>query len=475
MSSPIRTSSAFPADDGLPSEKGKNFREMPVIKGPKVWTFRGSKPREVLSTLSRNNATYIEMMKRSVSKCPKTPKNGQLVIAIIAVTMFVGVSPALGQEPLQEADVVRIAQERAPAAAVAEATERLAEAQERTAGLPPNPTIGWERETIETSGQRQAQDMFRINVPINIGGPRTQRSLQAVQSEWSRSMASVTRTNAVVEALHAYFDAALASQRVDVLAQALSNLEEAARIQTQREVAGVVSGYESTRLTIASELARSRHIEAIGAFESASTQLAVMLGEREVTVDPDLALSDLGSEAALLAQTEERQALVHARQSEDQADEAERRSRLAWLPTLQLGGGLNRTNTGGLGYILGLQVSLPIFNRGQNLRAVALARQSLQSARSDALQRNMHAEVRSALTLYRTARDELTRFEAATQDMVETLLRAAQSGYREGERTILELLDAQRTQIEVNERRLALLWAAKHAETRLRAAVGDLR
>ncbi|MFK7999739.1 MAG: TolC family protein [Polyangiales bacterium] len=412
-------------------------------------------------------------MKRFVSNRQKARKNVRLLAA--ALTMFVGVTPSFAQEALREADVVRIARARAPAAAVAEASERLAAAQERTAGLSPNPSVGWERETIETSGQRQAQDMFRVNVPISIGGPRTQRSLQSVQSEWSRSMAALTRTNAVVEALHAYFDAALASQRVDVLAQALTNLEEAARIQTQREAAGVVSGYESTRLTIASELARSRHIEAIGAFESSRAQLATMLGEHDVTLDPNLRLSDLGSEAALLAQTEGRQALVHARQAEARADEAERRSRFAWLPTLQLGGGLNRTNTGGLGYILGLQVSLPIFNRGQNLRAVALARQSLQSARSDALQRNMHAEVRSALTLYQTARDELSRFETATQDMVETLLRAAQSGYREGERTILELLDAQRTQIEVNERRLALLWAAKHAETRLRAAVGDLQ
>ncbi|MFT5358032.1 MAG: cobalt-zinc-cadmium efflux system outer membrane protein [Polyangiales bacterium] len=412
------------------------------------------------------------MMKRSVSNHPKAAKNSSILV--ITLSMFV-VSPALAQERLQEADVVRIARERAPSVAVAEATERLAEARERTAGLMPNPTLGWERETIETSGQQQAQDMFRVNVPISIGGPRTQRSLQAVQSEWSRSMASVTRTNSVVEALHAYFDAALASQRVDVLAHALGNLEEAARIQTQREAAGVVSGYESTRLSIASELARSRHIEAVGTYESARARLAVLLGEQDVTVDPELRLSELGSEAALLAQTEERQALVHARQAEGLADEAERRSRFAWLPTLQLGGGLNRTNTGGLGYILGVQVSLPIFNRGQNLRAEALAQQSLQAAQSDALRRNMQAEVRSALTIYRTAREELTRFEAVTQDVLGTLLRAAQSGYREGERTILELLDAQRTQIEVNERRLALLWAAKHAETRLRAAVGDLR
>lgn len=412
-------------------------------------------------------------MKRMVSDHGKAVIIAGFTLAVLSTVALSG--PALAQEPLQEADVVRIAQERAPAVRVAEATERLAEAREQTAGLLLNPTIGWERETIETSGQRQAQDMFRINVPISIGGPRTRRSLQAVQSEWSRSMASVTRTNSVVEALHAYFDAALAAQRVDVLAQALGNLEEAARIQTQRESAGVVSGYESTRLSIASELARSRHIEALGAYESARAQLAVLLGEQDVAVDPELRLSDLGSEAALLAQTEEREALVHARQAEGQASEAERRSRLAWLPTLQLGGGLNRTNTGGLGYILGVQLSLPIFNRGQNLRAEALAQQSLSVARSEALRRTMQAEVRSALTTYRTAREELTRFEAATQDMLGTLLRAAQSGYREGERTILELLDAQRTQIEVSERRLALLWAAKHAETRLRAAVGDLR
>jgi outer membrane protein TolC len=75
---------------------------------------------------------------------------------------------------------------------------------------------------------------------------------------------------------------------------------------------------------------------------------------------------------------------------------------------------------------------------------------------------------------YTTAQVELERFERATSKQVEALLTAAQSGYREGERSIVELLDAQRTVIEVEERRLTLLLQAKQAEARVRAAAGVL-
>jgi len=129
----------------------------------------------------------------------------------------------------------------------------------------------------------------------------------------------------------------------------------------------------------------------------------------------------------------------------------------------------------GYGYVVGVSLSIPIFDHGQAQRAQAEAQRALAMARSEALTRTIDADVQSALATFRTARAELTRFESRTSGQVEALLAAARSGYREGERTIVELLDAQRAQTDVAERRLSLLGTAKRAEARLRAATGDLQ
>jgi cobalt-zinc-cadmium efflux system outer membrane protein len=129
----------------------------------------------------------------------------------------------------------------------------------------------------------------------------------------------------------------------------------------------------------------------------------------------------------------------------------------------------------GYGYVVGVSVEVPIFDRGQTLQEETEAQAALASARAQALQGAIEVEIRSASVAYLAARREFERFEAQTRGHLEVLLVAAQSGYREGERSIVELLDAQRAQTEIAEHRLLLLAKAKRAEARLRAAVGDLR
>jgi len=140
---------------------------------------------------------------------------------------------------------------------------------------------------------------------------------------------------------------------------------------------------------------------------------------------------------------------------------------------------MKRTNnylaSSGYGYVVGFVLDIPLFDHGQAQREQATAQRALVAARVEALSRSVDAEVQSALFARRAAREELLRFEAQTSAQVDALLTAAQSGYREGERAIIELLDAQRAQTEVAEQRLSLLGAAKRAEAKLRAAVGEFQ
>ncbi len=426
------------------------------------------------------------------TRSPKTPIVGRRFCLYLALGILVlpRMSAALSGEAsaataaLSEADVIRMARLQSPAGAVANATNKLADARTRTAGLLPNPNVHWDRETVETgpgAGQG-SQDIVSATLPIDIVRPRAMRSLVASEGAWLHAEGAMARTDAVLGAVLAYYEVVLTKRRIELLSRTVANLGEAARVLASREAAGSASGYESTRLSIASELSRSHLAQARGALQSARTLLAVLLGvsPESLRVADALALLSVSEDTALALDSGASQEwLMHARESQRLAVEAEGRARWAWLPTLELGGGVKRANNlnsdDGYGYVLGLALSIPIFDRGQALRTQAQAQRVLSTARSEAMRRTVQAEVLSALATFRTAREELERFESETSGQVEALLSAAQSGYREGERSIVDLLDAQSAQTEVAERRLSLLGTAKHAEARLRAAAGDLQ
>lgn len=427
-------------------------------------------------------------------RLPKTPTETRrlplcLVLAALSLALP-GVAAAqstealAGSTALSEADVIRMASARSPAVAVANATDNLAQARSRTAGLLPNPALSWARETVDTgpAGGQGSQDLFTASIPIDIAPALATRSLVASEGAWMRAEASLSRTDAVLAALLAYYDVVLAERRAEVLSRAVSNLEEAARVLARREAAGTASGYESTRLAIAGELTRSHLAEAQGALTAATARLGGLLGvpSESLRVATGLDLISPNDEAALVrGRGASRRAVQRAHESLRLAGEAEDRAARAWFPTLELGAGIKRANTfganNGYGYVLGVSLGIPIFDHGQAQREQAEAQRALARARSEALTRTIDADVQSALATFRTARVELTRFESQTSGQIEALLAAAQSGYREGERTIVELLDAQRAQTDVAERRLSLLGTAKRAEARLRAAAGDLQ
>ena len=93
--------------------------------------------------------------------------------------------------------------------------------------------------------------------------------------------------------------------------------------------------------------------------------------------------------------------------------------------------------------------------------------------------RRKREEQESAEDLIKKAKWLQTRMEQARErgelknQLLERLQRAAESGYREGQRSVVELLDAQRTHTRVALRRLELLHAARGAQVALRAATGE--
>lgn len=387
-------------------------------------------------------------------------------------------SPDTAGSLLNEAEVIRLARSKHPAASVAQARQRISDARAQLAAPLPNPTIEWTRESVET-GPVGSQDFFVATFSLDIAGPRTERALIAADVASSQLDSTVTRAGAVVEALLAYYGIVFAEQRVDLLADAAADLDEAARVLRSREAVGRASGYESARLIIASQLSRSQLAQARAEVDGEKSRLAILLDLPGpiVVQDTSLKLAAMDEVAGwALLDGRSNPSVQKATRSQQRSQQAVERSKLTWIPTIDLSAGMTHVNQveRGYGYVLGVSLGLPVFDRGQALRGRARAAHMLASARSNALRQTINAEAARQLLLHRSARDQLEQLEANVLRHVTTLVEAARSGYREGERTIVELLDAQRTQTEVAQRRLDLRRTAKFAEIRLRSAAGEL-
>jgi outer membrane protein, heavy metal efflux system len=171
----------------------------------------------------------------------------------------------------------------------------------------------------------------------------------------------------------------------------------------------------------------------------------------------------------------QRRAVSEARQAAKEAQSAADAARSAWIPKLELNGGLRigEIDETHYGYVAGVSLEVPLFSRGQELGAEARARESVAEARAAALEHRASLDELSARHELASALAEVERLRGAASERVEKVLRAAESSYREGTRSLLELLDAQTMATEIALRRLDAELRAKRAELKLRAARGD--
>ncbi len=402
---------------------------------------------------------------------------GRRILSVGAIFACCFSGSLVRAEPLTEADVVRISKATDPNALAARETAAVAEAEQVRASLYPNPSLSWDREHVPSGVVgRERTDNISLTLPIEISGRRfAGMALARSEVASARARAARSQSDSVVLALLRFYEALAASGDVEIASLAVARLDEAARVLGSRRQAGATSGYESTRLEIEAELARSQLRQAEIRAQAALTELALLLGldAQTVTLQGDLSTMEL-SDAGTVTPASRPSARLMG-ESEAEAREAHLAARWSWVPSVSLTGGLRiqETDDTRYGYVAGVSLSLPVFSSGQDVRAEASARQRLVAAQRSAAEREATIASAGARQELLATREELSRFEAATRQRVERLDRAAESGYREGERSIVELVDAQRARTEVARRRLELQLACKRAELTLRAAGGE--
>jgi cobalt-zinc-cadmium efflux system outer membrane protein len=127
----------------------------------------------------------------------------------------------------------------------------------------------------------------------------------------------------------------------------------------------------------------------------------------------------------------------------------------------------------GNGYVLSVTVPLAIFNHGQaerdRLQATAARTQAEQTARRQQIESDVRAAYETAALRRQAAVEYETQMGTAGAEMA----RIAQVAYQEGDRGILELLDAHRVAMQSAMQGLELAWLSKQAEIDLNRSVGE--
>lgn len=380
--------------------------------------------------------------------------------------------PAASQTVLSETEALgRLSADSARARAIRAGAD-VARAEVATAGRWPNPRLSVDRESVAGLSETLAT----VLQPLPVTGRRAlERSAATAVADAAANRADDDLRRVRADLRLAYADLAVAQVRERELARSGERLAELSRILASREAAGDAAGFdrlraerevldlEADRLLTAADRVRAQ--ARLAGFFAAGTDPSTLVAAALPTGARDLPPVD-----ALVQRAEQTRGQLMALSNDLAAARlsmraADRRR----IPEPEVMAGTKSSTAGGgdVGSVVGVQATLPLFDRGRPERAVAAARAVHAQAQLDSLRvvlRSQIAEARAAAVERRRAAETYRTAAAVNAGEVE---RIAQVSYDAGERGILELLDAFRTSSAARIRQAALDAAARDAEVEL--------
>lgn len=371
-----------------------------------------------------------------------------------------------------------LARERAPRVVAAKA--RVAEAQARLKGATPlfreNPVVGWSQGPRSSPGGDTQDRELALSQALDWPHARSARVDSAraeVEREAATSQDTLRQTLRDVAA--AYLDAARADARLRQAEAEQTIAAELAQIARRRHAAGDVAALDVnvSEGALARAKAQMREGQAVQADALAAlrSQLGLPAGEAVIVAGLGPVEQPAIDVPSAVDQRPDVRALVHA---VAQADSDLRLGRaLAW-PQLGL---TVRHEREQMDTILmgGLTVTLPVFDRGQAVRAEAEARAARLRGELEALRRRAAVEADAALTAYEHRRAAAQELKANALPLLEDNEHLARRSYEEGEIGLGDVLLIRRETIETRRTLLDQQHAAALARIDVLFATGALR
>lgn len=384
---------------------------------------------------------------------------------------------AWSQTVITESDAVRMAHERIEVAELERAALQMAEADAKAAGQWPNPTLSYQREQLGDASQL-VEESWQLSQSFDLSGRRGLRREAAARRIDAAAAGNEARRATLDAEVQRTFHELLYRQALVGASEIwVGHFQRVEALVEKLARAGEASGYDRRRLVRARQLAEAG-LQAERAERSrAQARLAALAGvEGDYAVSGELlppAPQPIEQISSCLAQRPDLLTLEHRLQAARLEGRAARRG---VIPDLTLGVGPKRIVSGTTqeeGLVMSLSLLLPLFDRQQAglLRAEAEATEAeanlrLARSRAEGELYGLHNQLEGLRT---TAIDYRAGAVAASPELV----KIAESAYRAGEASLLELLDAHRGALESESAALELEWRARLAYIELELLTGS--
>jgi cobalt-zinc-cadmium efflux system outer membrane protein len=403
---------------------------------------------------------------------------GRNAVAVCAaVCLQAGMAEAQGRS-LTLADVLTRAREQAPQIAIA----RLALEETRGRLLGASLRFQANPEIDVGVGTRQATVSRFTDFELGVGqnfepGSRRSERIAAANAAIAQSLADVDEITRVVlrSAAAAYYRAVHANQRIRVL-NATQDLAAGVRsVADRRFKAGdiAVLDVNIARASLARVRAEREAAEA-GKAQALGDLKQLLRLEEDITVEGELVRSPDTDLSTLLQAASQRPELRALEAGVQEAEADMRLSDTYSKPDYGLGVRYSREE-GDQIVLGGLTVTLPVFSKGQQLRAVGVARATRLRADLDASRARVRLEVRSAFETYSRRLAAVRVLETEAIPGLDENERLTTRSFEVGQLGLPELLLIRREILDTRSQYLDALLEAALARVDLDASAALLR
>lgn len=351
----------------------------------------------------------------------------------------------------------------------------------RTAGRLPNPLFELMTENWRAGAHTPdpGLDVFAvITQPLELGGKRAlRRQLAASEYQLAQGARLALERQVALDTVRAYVQAL----RARGLVEALEANRDGLSVLVESVARRVEEGYtaEADLLKLRTEAARIEGdiVRARLELDRGLAALAVAVGST-VAIDPaqisepapvPVPAADTTLITGRVATHPQVQAAAAAADRARQLAAYERARR---LPDPAVSGGYKRTS-GIDTAVLGVSVSIPLFDRNDSAAARAAGLERSAAAERDAVVRQLDIETAALVRAAQTLAERASRTPRELLAPAEEVRRSALSAFREGATDILKLIDAERVYVDVRRAAIDLRLEALLAAIEARLALGE--
>jgi cobalt-zinc-cadmium efflux system outer membrane protein len=344
-----------------------------------------------------------------------------------------------------------------------------------------NPMVDLEVEGIggDRNGFDESEITLKLGLPLELFGTRGLRA-QVGEARTARERARYheVRRDLAARTWVAFHRAMAAREAVRIARQRVSVTDRTASTVSAQVEAGKASPLGGARAAVESETARATLESAIAGFDVAREELMALwqasnsdslVLEGELRSTPTVVDRQRLADELLAAHP----ALLAARWEVERGARAERLASRQRLPDIVPNAGV-RWNRGSdtQDFVAGLMVGLPILDRRGGARRAAQRRTEAAAHTLDGLGVALLAELHTTLEEVEARHRALAVYENDIVPQAQRALELARTGYEGGKFGYIDLLDAQRTVIDIGDGRAQALIAYDRALVRLESLLG---